>query len=229
MPLSFATRCGGMSSSKKACTMAAVIESWPHPAQSVDIDALVVAPREPERVASASAGCRTAAWRWTVMTTVSVSRWRLLHAAHHVVRAERQPAVVAHRSEPVAGDAGLQRSAGAELRVAVLLHHEAASSCASRNSSHRRARRGSRARAGSRAARPSARSLSTASQHRAVAAPRSTRCRGPRRRCRGPRAPAPRRPPLSILRASRSITSHVRVRAPRCSRRTGRGPEPRVK
>src|SRR5690606_21220698 len=37
MPLTFAARCGGTSSSKKACTIAAVIESWPQPAQSVDI------------------------------------------------------------------------------------------------------------------------------------------------------------------------------------------------
>jgi hypothetical protein len=37
MPLIFATPCGGISSSKNACTIAAVIESWPHPAHSVDI------------------------------------------------------------------------------------------------------------------------------------------------------------------------------------------------
>ena len=37
MPLIFATLCGGMSSSKNACTIAAVIESWPQPAHSVDI------------------------------------------------------------------------------------------------------------------------------------------------------------------------------------------------
>jgi hypothetical protein len=38
MPESFATMCGGVSSSWKALTMAAVIESWPQPAHSVDID-----------------------------------------------------------------------------------------------------------------------------------------------------------------------------------------------
>src|SRR5258705_10923984 len=37
MPLIFAARCGGRSSSQNACTSAAVTESWPHPAQSVDI------------------------------------------------------------------------------------------------------------------------------------------------------------------------------------------------
>jgi hypothetical protein len=35
MPESFATVCGAMSSSQNACTMAAVMESWPQPAQSV--------------------------------------------------------------------------------------------------------------------------------------------------------------------------------------------------
>jgi hypothetical protein len=38
MPDSFATRCGGMSISWNARMMAAVMESWPQPAQSVDID-----------------------------------------------------------------------------------------------------------------------------------------------------------------------------------------------
>jgi len=37
MPLSFATPCGAMSSSKNAWTIAAVIESWPHPAHNVDM------------------------------------------------------------------------------------------------------------------------------------------------------------------------------------------------
>ena len=37
MPLIFAARWGGMSSSKNAWTIAAVTESWPQPAQSVDI------------------------------------------------------------------------------------------------------------------------------------------------------------------------------------------------
>ena len=37
MPDSFATRCGAMSSSKNAWMIAAEIESWPHPAQSVEI------------------------------------------------------------------------------------------------------------------------------------------------------------------------------------------------
>ena len=35
MPDSLATRCGGIDSSQNAWMMAAVIESWPHPAQSV--------------------------------------------------------------------------------------------------------------------------------------------------------------------------------------------------
>ena len=35
MPDSLATVCGGVDSSQKACTTAAVTESWPHPAQSV--------------------------------------------------------------------------------------------------------------------------------------------------------------------------------------------------
>src|SRR5580765_5987241 len=38
IPDSLATRCGGVSSSQNACTMAAVIESCPHPAHRVDID-----------------------------------------------------------------------------------------------------------------------------------------------------------------------------------------------
>ena len=38
MPDSFATMCGGVSSSQNARTMAAVTESWPQPAHSVDID-----------------------------------------------------------------------------------------------------------------------------------------------------------------------------------------------
>ena len=38
MPLSLAMRCGGSASSKQARTIAALIESWPQPAQSVDID-----------------------------------------------------------------------------------------------------------------------------------------------------------------------------------------------
>ena len=37
MPLIFAARCGGTLSSQNACVIAAVTESWPHPAQSVDI------------------------------------------------------------------------------------------------------------------------------------------------------------------------------------------------
>ena len=37
MPLIFATRCGGRSSSQNACTSAAVTESCPQPAHSVDI------------------------------------------------------------------------------------------------------------------------------------------------------------------------------------------------
>jgi hypothetical protein len=37
MPLILATPCGAMSSSKNACTIAAVIESWPQPAHSVDM------------------------------------------------------------------------------------------------------------------------------------------------------------------------------------------------
>jgi hypothetical protein len=37
MPLIFAARCGGISSSKNAWMIAAVMESWPHPAQRVDI------------------------------------------------------------------------------------------------------------------------------------------------------------------------------------------------
>ena len=37
MPESLATMCGGVSSSQKARTMAAVIESCPQPAQSVDM------------------------------------------------------------------------------------------------------------------------------------------------------------------------------------------------
>ena len=37
MPLNFAARCGGRSSSQNAWTRAAVTESWPHPAHSVDI------------------------------------------------------------------------------------------------------------------------------------------------------------------------------------------------
>src|ERR1035438_2772770 len=37
MPLNLAIMCGGVESSQKACTMAAVTESWPQPAQSVDI------------------------------------------------------------------------------------------------------------------------------------------------------------------------------------------------
>ena len=43
MPHSLAIMCGGVSSSQKARTIAAVTESWPQPAHSVDIDALVVA------------------------------------------------------------------------------------------------------------------------------------------------------------------------------------------
>jgi hypothetical protein len=38
MPESFATRCGGNSSSKHAWMMAALILSWPQPAQSVDTE-----------------------------------------------------------------------------------------------------------------------------------------------------------------------------------------------
>ena len=37
MPVSFATRCGGIDSSQNAWMIAAVTESWPQPAQSVDI------------------------------------------------------------------------------------------------------------------------------------------------------------------------------------------------
>jgi hypothetical protein len=37
MPESFATVCGAMSSSQNAWTMAAVMESWPQPAHSVDM------------------------------------------------------------------------------------------------------------------------------------------------------------------------------------------------
>ena len=37
MPHILAARCGGDSSSQKACTIAAVIESWPQPAHSVVI------------------------------------------------------------------------------------------------------------------------------------------------------------------------------------------------
>ena len=37
MPLNFAIVCGGVESSQNACEIAAVTESCPHPAQSVDI------------------------------------------------------------------------------------------------------------------------------------------------------------------------------------------------
>jgi hypothetical protein len=36
MPESFTTRCGGSASSQQACTIAAVTESWPQPAHSVE-------------------------------------------------------------------------------------------------------------------------------------------------------------------------------------------------
>jgi hypothetical protein len=36
MPDSLATRCGGSSSSKQASMIAALIESWPQPAHSVE-------------------------------------------------------------------------------------------------------------------------------------------------------------------------------------------------
>ena len=42
--------------------MAAVIESWPQPAHSVDIDALVVADGEPELVGLRGCGWATAAF-----------------------------------------------------------------------------------------------------------------------------------------------------------------------
>jgi hypothetical protein len=38
MPESLAMRCGGRSSSKQACMIADEIESWPQPAQSVEIE-----------------------------------------------------------------------------------------------------------------------------------------------------------------------------------------------
>ncbi|MEJ2372132.1 MAG: hypothetical protein P8Y07_14935 [Gemmatimonadales bacterium] len=38
IPLSFAARCGGMFSSKKARVIAEVIESCPQPAQRVDME-----------------------------------------------------------------------------------------------------------------------------------------------------------------------------------------------
>jgi hypothetical protein len=50
MPESLATRCGSMSSSKQAWMIAALIESWPQPAHSVEIAPFVVAAREAERV-----------------------------------------------------------------------------------------------------------------------------------------------------------------------------------
>ncbi len=37
MPESLAIMCGGVESSQNAWLMAAVTESWPHPAHSVDI------------------------------------------------------------------------------------------------------------------------------------------------------------------------------------------------
>src|SRR5262245_7446017 len=58
IPLIFAARCGGTSSSQSACTSAAVTESWPHPAQSVDIApsySRLVSPSE----FLGSDGCRT--------------------------------------------------------------------------------------------------------------------------------------------------------------------------
>ena len=36
MPETFANRCGGMASSAHACTIAALTESWPQPAHSVE-------------------------------------------------------------------------------------------------------------------------------------------------------------------------------------------------
>ena len=38
MPLSLAIRCGGRLSSKQARMIAALIELWPHPAQSVETE-----------------------------------------------------------------------------------------------------------------------------------------------------------------------------------------------
>jgi hypothetical protein len=38
MPDTFAKRCGGKDSSAQACTMAALTESWPQPAHSVETD-----------------------------------------------------------------------------------------------------------------------------------------------------------------------------------------------
>ena len=50
MPDSFATLCGGMLSSQNAWMIAAVIESWPQPAQSVVIAPFVVAAGQPDGV-----------------------------------------------------------------------------------------------------------------------------------------------------------------------------------
>ena len=50
MPDSLATRCGWIDRCQKAWMIAAVIESWPHPAQSVVIGPFVVAPGQADGV-----------------------------------------------------------------------------------------------------------------------------------------------------------------------------------
>src|ERR1019366_6234652 len=66
IPLIFAARCGGISSSQNARTIAAVTESWPHPAQSELIApsySRVVRPSE----FFGSPGCRTGGFAIDVM------------------------------------------------------------------------------------------------------------------------------------------------------------------
>jgi hypothetical protein len=45
-------------------------------------------------------------------------------SVHHMVGAEREPAVVSNRRQPIPRDARLQGEEGAELGVPVLLHDE---------------------------------------------------------------------------------------------------------
>ena len=121
MPLILATRCGSISSSKNAWMRAAVTESWPQPAQSVDMRALVVAAREAEPVRREA---RMLDLGFAIVRHPSLPSSAWLMPSTTCCGVERQPAVVEDRAQLVLGHGRLEREQRPELRVAVLLDHE---------------------------------------------------------------------------------------------------------
>ena len=130
MPDSLATRCGGIDSSQNAWMMRRGDRVVPAAGAQRRDRPLVVAARQPDgvllqrRVVDLGFGdVGHASVGRLVDLDMRPSRLRL-HAGDHVVRAHREPAVVAHRLQLLHRHAGLEHQQAPQLPVAVLLDDE---------------------------------------------------------------------------------------------------------